>query len=477
MNYHSSMSDSYADAFIGSWMSENWRFRLEIAKECSQYFGLLAEGLENGERDSANPRMELRDRQLLGIRLFEDMRAKDGELRGGRLYNPENGKDYALRLSLSPEGKLIMRAFIGLPWIGMSQIWERFGPRQDLEASWIEAEAGLKEGQGWSKERAWAYVKAQALPLGCNYLPSQAVNQVQMWQKGGFDPKAIEAELGLAASLGFNCLRVYLHDIPWRYDQTGFTQRLQRFLDICASLGLRIIPVLFDDCWNDNPRPGRQKAPILGVHNSRWLRSPGSRVINNPKSWAAQEDYLSSIVSIFKEDERIYAWDLYNEIGNSVGFLPNSTRFLGSCFSWARRISPQAPLTSSIWKSSVWFGGVNEFLARNSDIISFHDYSPLAGLEGRIKSLSRYGKPLVCTEYMARSQGSRFESHLPRLMELGVGALNWGLVAGRSQTFMPWGSRPGSSEPELWFHDIFRPDGSPYDPQELEVIRSQSRRC
>ncbi len=468
------MNELHADDIIGSWMSDGWRFRLDIARSGETYGGILAEGLENGEQDAANPDPTLRTRPLLGSRLFGGLRYGNGAWQGGRLYNPETGKSYAMRLTLSGSDMLDMRAYIGIPALGMTQHWQRLGYRPDLDAAVMASEAGLNAELAWSPQRAWEWYDSQPWPVGCNFIPSNAINQLQMWQSDSFDPELIGRELDMARSIGFNSIRVYLHDIAWRMDRDGFLSRIARFLDLARESGLRVIFVLFDDCWNDNPRPGRQPAPKPGVHNSGWVRSPGSALINDPSRWTGLEDYIGGIIGAFRTDRRIYAWDLYNEPGNSVGFLPNSTRLLARTFLWARKASPEQPLTAGIWKDSSWFAGVNAFLAAHSDIISFHDYAPPDSLARKMQSLSGYGKPMICTEYMARTQGSTFQGNLPLLRSHRVGAINWGLVAGKTQTMYPWGSRRGAPEPAVWFHDIFRSDGTAYDDAEIAFIKNQT---
>ena len=85
--------------------------------------------------------------------------------------------------------------------------------------------------------------------------------------------------------------------------------------------------------------------------------------------------------------------------------------------------------------------------------------------------LPEFGRPLVCTEWLHRPNGNTFQGVLPAFAEHRVGWYHWGLVAGRSQTYMPWGSDPGDPEPDAWQHDVFRPDGTPYDPAELQLVR------
>jgi hypothetical protein len=110
-----------------------------------------------------------------------------------------------------------------------------------------------------------------------------------------------------------------------------------------------------------------------------------------------------------------------------------------------------------------------------SDVVSFHNYDPVPELEKRIGWLKRYNRPLLCTEYMARGNGSTFEGALPVLARHGIAAYNWGLVAGKTQTIYPWESwaRPVDGEPEVWFHDLLRRDGSPYREEEVEWLKGE----
>ncbi len=99
-------------------------------------------------------------------------------------------------------------------------------------------------------------------------------------------------------------------------------------------------------------------------------------------------------------------------------------------------------------------------------------------MERRLKSLMRFNRPLLCTEYMARPFGCTFQEILPLFKKYNVGAYNWGLVAGKSQTHCPWDSwdMAYENEPEVWFHDIFRTNGEPYDKSEIAFIKQTTRK-
>ncbi len=321
----------------------------------------------------------------------------------------------------------------------------------------------------WSRVQAADWYAARPWIVGCNYIPAYAVNQLEMWQAESFDAGAISTELSLAASLGFNTVRVFLHDLLWT-DPNGLIDRLDEFLGVADRMGISVMPVFFEGVWLNYAHPGSQPSPVSGVHNSGWVQSPNAKAAVDPAQWPRLEDYMSGVLDRFAEDERILMWDVYNEPGNE-GLIGNALPLLDAAFRWGRSIGVSQPLTSAIWEITAAFNELNRFQLLSSDVITFHHYSDVAHLEWLIRSLRLLGRPMVCTEYMARSLGSTFESHLPAFQSEDVGCLNWGLVTGKTQTRFAWDSPRGAADPEVWFHDIFREDHSPYDPQEADFIR------
>jgi endo-1,4-beta-mannosidase len=319
----------------------------------------------------------------------------------------------------------------------------------------------------WSKKKAWDWYSMQPWIVGCNYIPSTAGNQIEMWRGESFDIETIGRELGWAEGLGFNTVRVYLHDLVWQADPEGLKKRMDIFLDSAAQNRIRPIFVFFDDCWNQEPRLGKQPDPKPGVHNSIWVQSPGTRVVKDSSGWGRLSKYVKDVVSHFRSDERILLWDLYNEPGNNK-LGESSFKLLMEVFKWAREVGPTQPLSVGVWFNNQV---LNEFQLSASDIITFHNYNDAETLSEQIHTLEKYERPLICTEYMARSRGSRFETHLPIFRRERVGCINWGFVSGRSQTIYPWGSPEGSPEPMEWFHDILRRDGTPFDVGEVSTIK------
>jgi hypothetical protein len=220
------------------------------------------------------------------------------------------------------------------------------------------------------------------------------------------------------------------------------------------------MPILFDDCFKPEPQVGKQAAPVPGVHNSQWVQSPGVRRRGDKAAWPKLEQYVKDLVGTFGQDKRIVCWDLYNEPSQSLELVE-------ATFRWAREAKPAQPLTTCLFGPAE----MQQRIVELSDIISFHHYGSLPGVKQEVARLRALGRPVICTEWMARGAGSRFETHLPFFKQQKVGCWNWGLVAGRTQTYYPWGSPQGAPEPTPWHHDILRRDGTPYRPREVRAIR------
>jgi hypothetical protein len=321
----------------------------------------------------------------------------------------------------------------------------------------------------WSAEKANAWYSKQRWPVGANFIPSTAINQLEMWQADTFDPATIDRELGYAEEIGINTVRVFLHNLCWEQDAAGFKERIGEYLTIADKHHIRTMFVLFDSVWNDNPELGKQPAPKPGVHNSGWLRSPGTERLFDSRKWGPLEGFTKDILKEFGNDKRVFAWDLFNEPSNS-GYMDACVPLLKSVFAWAKDMNPSQPLTAGLWNDHKMS---NDVMLDNSDIITFHDYEPADTLEKHIVELEAHGRPLVCTEYMARPRNSTFETCLPVFERHHVGAINWGLVKGKTNTIFAWSAPlPDKDEPAVWFHDIFRPDGSPFSQDEIDFIKS-----
>jgi hypothetical protein len=326
----------------------------------------------------------------------------------------------------------------------------------------------------WTPAQADAWYAKQQWLVGANYTTSNAINQLEMFQAETFDPEAIDRELRWAhEQFGMNTMRVYLHDLLWQQDPQGFLKRVDTFLSIAEKNGIRPMLVLFDSCWDPDPKLGPQHRPIPGVHNSGWVQSPSRHMLVDPAN-----------------DKRVLAWDLWNEPDNPGGgnYMDKQLKgeqeriaeLLPQIFDWARAKKPTQPLTSGVWIGDDWSPGAASLTAiqrtqlERSDVITFHNYEQPEAFVSRVAQLKKYGRPLICTEWLARGAGSNVDTILPIARRENIGMINWGFVDGAIQTRFPWDSwqRPYTMEPPtVWFHDLLKADGTPYRPREAELFR------
>jgi hypothetical protein len=345
----------------------------------------------------------------------------------------------------------------------------------------------------WTVERANAWYAEQPWLVGCNFTPSTAINQLEMWQADTFDPDTIDRELGWAADIGFNSIRVYLHNLLWEQDSEGLLRRIDQFLGIAHKHGIGVMFVPLDGVWDPQPKLGKQREPRPHVHNSGWLQAPGAEILGDPKRHDSLRPYIYGLIHRFRNDTRIQLWDVFNEPDN-----PNrnsygrdgartelaedkkeqmATMLLKKVFVWAREANPSQPLTAGVWRGDLSshdnLTEYNRVMLDESDIVNFHSYGNLAFTVQRVDNLRRYNRPMLCTEYMSRGSGSTFDPVMGYLKKHKIGAYNWGLVAGKTQTHYPWETwrKQYTAEPELWFHEIFRKDGTPYDAEEIKYIK------
>ena len=351
--------------------------------------------------------------------------------------------------------------------------------------------AAFSQTARWSEQKANDWYAHRPWLVGSNYVPKSAINELEMWQETSFDPAQIDKELGWAEAMGMNTMRVFLHDLLWQQDAPGFRKRIDQFLTIAARHHIRPLLVLFDSCWDPIPKLGPQHAPIPGVHNSGWVQSPGAKALADPSQYPRLKEYVLGVVGAFAKDDRVLGWDVWNEPGSYGGGdysktelkhddkIARVTALLPQAFEWARQANPSQPLTSGVWdidtsKDEGAVEPIQQIQLRESDVISFHNYSWPEDFKSEIKWLRQFHRPVICTEYMARSAGSTFDTILPIAKQEHVGAINWGFVAGKTQTYYPWESWDHpyvKHQPPVWFHEVLRSDGTPYRQAEVNLIR------
>jgi hypothetical protein len=360
-----------------------------------------------------------------------------------------------------------------------------------LILSLLCAVASSAQTSRWSEQKANDWYAHQPWLIGSNYIPKSAINQLEMWQEATFDPQEIDKELGWAEALGMNTMRVFLHDLLWQQDAPGFRKRIDQFLTIASRHHIRPLFVLFDSCWDPSPHLGPQHPPIPGVHNSGWVQSPGAQTLSDPSQYPRLKTYVQGVVGAFAKDDRILGWDVWNEPGSdTTGSYPKTemkmqdkiarvTALLPQAFAWAREVNPTQPLTSGVYEIDTSANEsaqdeIERIQLRESDVITFHNYSWPESFKSDVAWLRRFHRPVICTEYMARSVGSTFDAILPLAKEEHVGAINWGFVAGKTQTYYPWESWRHPyilSDPPVWFHEVLHADGAPYRQAEVDLIR------
>jgi hypothetical protein len=335
------------------------------------------------------------------------------------------------------------------------------------------------EQSRWSPDRANRWYQAQGWPVGSNYITSTAANQLEMFQPDTYDPRRIDTELGWARSAGFNTMRVFLHDQLWAQDRQGFQHRLAQFVSIAARHRIKPLFVLFDSCWDPYPQLGPQRPPSTGIHNSRCVQSPGAERLDDRRYVSTLYQYVTGVLTQFHSDDRVLGWDLWNEPDNPAREYRKVERsdkqdlvaeLLPQVFGWARSVDARQPLTSGVWEGST--STISNIQLDNSDVITFHSYDDPSAFANRIAELSSRGRPILCTEYLARKRGSTVDGILPTAKRNNVGAYNWGFVAGKTQTYLPWDSwdQPYTAVPQLWFHDLVQPNGRPYRAIEIQTI-------
>jgi Glycosyl hydrolase family 10 len=348
----------------------------------------------------------------------------------------------------------------------------------------------------WSEQKANDWYAQQPWLVGSNYIPKSAINELEMWQESTFDPAQIDKELGWAEAMGMNTMRVFFHDLLWQQDAPGFRERIDQFLTIASRHHIRPLLVLFDSCWDPLPQLGPQHAPVPGVHNSGWVQSPGAKALDDPSQYPRLKEYVQGVVGAFAKDDRILGWDVWNEPGsdqtsnypktelNNNDKVARVAALLPQAFEWAREMKPTQPLTSGVYevdtaKDENALEEIERIQVRESDIITFHNYSWPEDFKVEVAWLRRFHRPVICTEYMARSVGSTFDTILPIAKQEHVGAINWGFVAGKTQTYYPWESWEHpyvKNQPPVWFHEILHSDGTPYRQAEVDLIRQLTRK-
>lgn len=349
-------------------------------------------------------------------------------------------------------------------------------------------------GTRWTQAQAWAWYDSRPWIVGCNFVPSTCINVEEIWQEFQFEDviRVVDRELAIAAETGLNSVRMLLPFFVWKYQGEGFKKRIDRFLTLANRRGITLMPILFDDCgcrpkrFFREPRFGKQPDPVPGVHGgvrSTELPEPGEpnwHLCDDLENWPLLERYVRDIVRTFASDERIIAWDIWNEPGNS-GRGNASAAAMEAAFSWAREEHPVQPLTAGPWefygkyfhtRAPGELSPIESKAVELSDVVSFHYYGDLDHTMQLVNAFKRYGRPVLITEWLHRPFRSLVETHLPFFKKERIGCYHWGLVNGKTQTHEPWDWIRGMNlDFSLWQHDIYKGDGTPYREEEIRIFR------
>ena len=293
----------------------------------------------------------------------------------------------------------------------------------------------------------WRWVK------GAVFVPTKYVNEAQQWDQ--YDPAINDRELHYASVYGINCVRVYLHFDIYLKKKEALMQDIEDFLTRADKYGIKTEFVFFDDCWNQPPAdllsPDYQyPAPIPGVHNSRWLVSPGENVRQH---YAEYQDrlkaYVQDMVNAHKDDKRIAFWETYNEPNNS----PETKRLLQDAYDWVHETGTSIPLTAT----GRGFSG-----EPYSDFKSWHEYSNY-DYTGAPEELN--------TECM-----NRLGQSIPGIVEHfkdKTGFIFWEFGIGRDNCRFAWGENrdhPRKDETPKPFHGMVYPDGHPWSVDDVKAL-------
>lgn len=353
----------------------------------------------------------------------------------------------------------------------------------------------------WTKEQAWEWYRAGKWVMGVNYVPSITVHGAEMWQADTHDEVmvSVRKELELMRDIGINGVRMGIPFHLWYHERDALLDRAEALYDEFASSGIGVMPVLFNDCVgfgkpaDITPQFGRGWHAYEIGHHGGAKDNPftgerervGWTYWDEPEWRPVMEEFLLAVIGRFRSYPNVIAWDLWNEPGNSNRF-GMSIPYLKRAFALARSLDPIQPLTAGVWRYPDDYGTadgadvepVQRLALDESDIITFHQYDDFDRVKRVVGKLKEEDRPMMCTEWLNRVQDNLIAEVLPYFHDEGIGSFSWGLVAGKSQHFLPWDELWQKRELPLWRwqHDLFDVFHTPYDRAEIELMRSFAKK-
>lgn len=352
----------------------------------------------------------------------------------------------------------------------------------------------------WTKEQAWDWYNARPWVMGVNYVPAITLHGIELFQEDTHEEvmQSVRREFTLMQDVGINSVRVFLPFNVWYHDREKFFERMDRFLAELDAHGVTMMPVIFNDCVGFRkpddvtpPRPGGWQHYDIGCHGGQKADNAFSgetrRVAwilwDEPEWRPVLEEYERALIGRYRDDPRIYCWDLWNEPGNSNRH-DMSIPYLRRAFEIGRELDPIQPLTAAPWSYPADYGvnpdadvePIQRVALDESDIVTFHNYECIERVRNVIAGIEREGRPMLNTEWLNRVLDNMVQDNLPLYHEKRIGSYSWGLVAGKSQHFLPWDNLWSNRSLPLqrWQHDLFDTYHTAYDPEELAIMRRLS---
>lgn len=352
----------------------------------------------------------------------------------------------------------------------------------------------------WTAEQAWEWYHSKPWITGFNFIPKDSISGIELFQEWGHEEAmaAAEKEIELAESLGFNSVRMMLPFYIWRVQHDAFMDHLEELLCMLDRHHITLMPILFNDCSVPKskyrePDLGKQPDPVPGYFGGSPVTpfdddtqlgdSTGWNIDDDPEMKPVIEKYVKELGTKYGKDPRIIVWNIWNEPGNS-GRLSKSLPMMENVFAWMRSCDPDQPLAADVWGAGAdhpygWlkdphiYAEIEHRALELSDVISFHFYGDYSHAKMYLDCLKQYNRPLFNTEWMHRPYRSLIETHMPLWKKEDVASYFFGFVNGKSQFNYVWEfiKNLPDIDTRLWMHDIFHSDFTPYDPDEIEVIK------
>ena len=348
----------------------------------------------------------------------------------------------------------------------------------------------------WTEQEIAEWYKSQPWLRGTNFLPSDCVNRLDMWQSIGREEhlKTAETELKLSKETGFNTVRLWCNFDVYYKEPEEFMQTLESYITLCAKYDQSVMLVLAYE--EDLPHGDKFVPKELGAQKEYFnhfnrdyaeqdrLAKAGAykHYTEYPEIKPIFMEMVERVVKKYREDKRVLAWNVENEPGIGIG--DRAVPLLEELFALVRSLDPVQPLAADIWRGVKEDGTFNSLAETKayelSDFISFHSYSKYEWFLTGLYTLKKYyNRPIIVTEWLNRCNHNTVEEIYPLMLIENVGCYCWGFVQGRTYTTEPWNGFWSEVEknPDVdfdftkWQHELYRKNFHPYDPKEINIIK------